>query len=41
MMAENSEPDDSVQEFVLQADSELRIEVESKNEKVHVEVSLP
>lgn len=38
-MAETAESDERVEEFVLDADSELRFEIETKNEKVTVEVS--
>lgn len=39
-MAENTESEEQVEEFVLEADSELRFEIETKNEKVAVEVCL-
>lgn len=39
-MAENAESEERAEEFVLEADSELRFEIETKNEKVTVEVSI-
>lgn len=39
-MAENAESEERAEEFVLEADSELRFEIETKNEKVTVEASI-